>query len=349
MKLADSYDGTGHSKKIDEWELKLELEKPYEQKLKETKEMVRVHLDNFKRPQVATSWGKDSTVMSSIITEECKNINPRTFHYPTFTLAHTRNIFKEEEAYWERIRLQLGIPSVKFKVFLAEKDDGSPETVWTVAKDVGYLPSFRRIAGDEISWEFKQEPQCCYRLKRKTINRFLKAQSRSKRFDLIFVGLRAVESSVRRTAIKMNCRTFSSRFHRPYVSRTCWPIAFWTDDDIAQYFDDYKLEKCPSYQIHNQTRLGCASCPAHVDWEKRLANDPSGTGEGMLILNLQILRVTQPNRFWNSISRLYLNHKDICDKVINSKPLEEWRRNDIGYDEKLMKKADKVKSRYEAS
>lgn len=348
MKLSDNYKKGEHTKMIDEWELKYEIDKPYEQKLEETKEMIRVHLDNFKRPQVAFSGGKDSTVLASLITDIClneKKMNPRTYHFPTFTLSHTRNIFPEEEKYWERIRLQLGIPKVKFLIFKAEKDDGTPETVWTVAKDVGHLPSFRIIGRKDIPYQFKHEPECCYRLKRKTTNRFLKKQSRKKRFDLVFVGIRAEESLARRTGVKMNCRTFDSRYHRPYISRTCWPLAFWTNEDIERYIKETGIEKCPSYKIHNIERMGCASCPAHKYWEKGLAEDPTGHGRGMLIMNLQILRVTQPNRFWNSMSRLFENHKDICDEVINSPELEEWR-NKADYDEKLMKKARKVKEHY---
>jgi len=89
--------------------------------------------------------------------------------------------------------------------------------------------------------------------------------------------------------------------------------------------------------------MGCASCPAHKQWEKRLAEDPTETGIGMLKMNLQILRVTQPNRFWNSISRLYKDHQDICDEILKSKEMEQWRNNNVEYDEKLMKKAIKLK------
>ena len=338
--------------KIEEWELRIEEEKPYEQKLEETKELIRVHLDNFKRPQVAFSGGKDSLVMASLICDIClkeRKMNPRTYHFPTFTLAHTRNIYPGEEEYWERIRLQLGIPKVKFMVFKAEKEDGTPETVWSVAKEVGYLPNFRTIGHSEIPYEFKQEPACCDRLKRKTINRFLKKQSRKKRWDLVFVGVRAEESNARRVGVKFNCRTFSSRQNRPYVSRTCWPLAFWKEEDILRYIEERGLEMCPVYKEHNVDRMGCASCPAHKGWEKKLAEDPTESGRGMLKMNLQILRVSQPNRFWNSISRLYKEHKDICDEVINSPELNEWKPERKIWDEPILKQAEEVKKIYESS
>jgi 3'-phosphoadenosine 5'-phosphosulfate sulfotransferase (PAPS reductase)/FAD synthetase len=348
MKLSDKYRG-GNSMMLDGWELNAELKKPYEQKLEETKAFIRAHLDNFKRPQVSTSWGKDSTVMSALICDIClneKKMNPRTTAFPTFILVNTRNIYREEPEYWEKIRIRLGIPKVKFLVFKSEWDDGTPATVWNVAKKVGYLPSFRRTDRHDIPHEFRDEPKCCEILKRRTINKYLKKQKKFKRFDLVFVGTRAEESQARRFSVMMNCRTFSSRKKRVYVSRTCTPLAFWTDKDIDRYMEENNLEKCPVYERHNQKRIGCASCPAHLNWEKRLADDPTGEGRGMLELNLQILRVTQPNRFWNSISRLYKDHKDICDKIINSPELEEWR-NKVEYDEDLMEKAKKVKALYE--
>nr|UVF62649.1 adenine nucleotide alpha hydrolase [Yangshan Harbor Nitrososphaeria virus] len=342
MKLSKNYRG-GHSMKLEGWEVKAEIAKPYEQKLEETKEMIRVHLDNFKRPQVATSWGKDSTVLSALICDICLNerkMNPRTYSFPVFTLAHTRNIYKEEPEYWEYIRLKLGIPKVKFMIFYPEDDEGNPKTVWSIAKDVGHLPSFRRVDKPEIDWRFRHEPECCYQLKRESVNRFLKKQSRKKRWDLVFVGTRAEESRARRFSVMMNCRTYSSRYHRPYVSRTCTPLSFWTDSDIERYLKDNDIKKCPVYKIHNQERMGCASCPAHVGWEKRLTEDPTESGKGMFKMNMRILRVTQPNRFWNSLSRV--KDLDLVNDILDEPEDEGWRK-DISYDEKLMKKAKKFR------
>ena len=139
----------------------------------------------------------------------------------------------------------------------------------------------------------------------------------------------------------MNCRTYSSRYHRPYVSRTCTPLSFWTDSDIERYLKDNDIDKCPVYKIHNQDRMGCASCPAHIGWEKRLAEDPTETGVGMLKMNMRILRVTQPNRFWNGLSRL--TDINLVHSILDEPEAEEWRK-DIEYDEKLLKKADKFRT-----
>ena len=308
--------------KIEPYEVKFEMDKPYEDKLKETYSIIREHLKAFKRAQIATSWGKDSVVMSAIVMDICLNEfkwNPRTRNFPVFTLAHTNNIFPEEPEYWERIRLQLGIPSTKFKIFKPKYEDGTDRTVWSIAKDVGHLPSFRNVDNKDIPYKFRNEPECCYQLKRQSVNKYLKKQKKYQRHELVMVGIRAEESRARKFSVMMHCRTFSTRHKRPYVSRTLTPLAFWTAKDIERFFEERGLEKCPVYKIHNQERMGCASCPAHVSWEKRLAEDPTGTGVGMLKLNLQILRVTQPNRFWNSISRLYGQNMAIISDIFEKK------------------------------
>lgn len=332
--------------KIEGYEVEAELAKTYEEKLKETYSIIREHLKAFKRPQIATSWGKDSVVMSAIVMDICLNefkMNPRSRDFPVFTLAHTNNIYPEEPAYWERIRLQLKIPSTKFIIMKPKYKDGKDKTVWSIAKEAGHLPSFRNVNNKDIPYKFRNEPECCYQLKRESVNVYLKKQKKYMRHQLVLVGIRAEESQARRFSVMMHCRTFTTRHKRPYVSRTLTPLAFWKSADIERFFKDTGLEKCPVYKAHNQTRMGCASCPAHKNWEKRLAEDPTETGVGMLKMNLQILRVTQPNRFWNSISRLYKDHQGMCDEILNSKELEAWRNTSVEYDEKLMKQADKIK------
>jgi 3'-phosphoadenosine 5'-phosphosulfate sulfotransferase (PAPS reductase)/FAD synthetase len=345
MKLSKLY-RRGNSMKIEGYEVEAELAKTYEEKLKETYSIIREHLKAFKRPQIATSWGKDSVVMSAIVMDICLNefkMNPRSRDFPVFTLAHTNNIYPEEPAYWERIRLQLKIPSTKFLIMKPKYKDGKDKTVWSIAKEAGHLPSFRNVNNKDIPYKFRNEPECCYQLKRESVNVYLKKQKKYMRHQLVLVGIRAEESQARRFSVMMHCRTFTTRHKRPYISRTLTPLAFWKSADIERFFKDTGLEKCPVYKAHNQTRMGCASCPAHKNWEKRLAEDPTETGVGMLKMNLQILRVTQPNRFWNSISRLYKDHQDICDEILNSKELEAWRNDSVEYDEKIMKQAQKLK------
>ena len=51
-------------------------------------------------------------------------------------------------------------------------------------------------------------------------------------------------------------------------------------------------------------RMGCASCPAHKNWEIRLAKDPTSEGLGMLRQNLKLLKEYEPLRLVDSVNVL---------------------------------------------
>lgn len=335
LKLKSTYKGGNNSMKLDPNSLNEALKQPYWMKLDETKSMIRGHLENFKRPHVATSWGLDSTILSFLVKQVCDEIDikPNADNFPIFALNHTRNIYKEEPAYWKTIVSFLQIPDDKFKIFYPLNN----KTVWSIAKDVGFLPLFRRSTKDKyIPYKFRKEPDCCEQLKKESVNEYLKSIPKNLQFDLSFVGTRANESQARRLNILMHCRTYSTNYQRPYKIRVNQPLAFWTEKDIEQCFNDNNIPKNPAYEVHNQQRLGCASCPAHIHWEERLAGDPTNDGQGMLMQNLRILRVTQPNRFQNTITRLRKKNlaENLILKVLNEKPLEGW--NLASFDEELI-------------
>ena len=65
--------------------------------------------------------------------------------------------------------------------------------------------------------------------------------------------------------------------------------------------------------------MGCASCPAHKDWEIRLATDPTSEGFGMLKQNLKILKETEPERLENSLNTLKKFLKSRNSKTLTEK------------------------------
>ena len=62
--------------------------------------------------------------------------------------------------------------------------------------------------------------------------------------------------------------------------------------DTYEYYHRYNIPKNPAYKAHDMERMGCASCPAHINWEIRLAKDPTNEGFGMLRQNFKILKET---------------------------------------------------------
>ena len=293
--------------------------KPFEQKDQETIEFIENHLKHFKKPYVATSFGSDSIVLMHLVMRACKNIG---VEYPDMFLNDTLNTFKEEKQYWADMIKLWGI-SDKVKIFKPPTDEkGNMYTVWSIAKKVGHLPSFRGLQGRADSFKrtnkkdkMKQgskgaTPECCDILKKATMKKWLKSMPKEERYDCQFVGTRAEESSMRRVSLMQRCRTYIHKSFVNYEMRVVTPLGYWTMEDTQKYYEVHNIPKNPAYKAHEMERMGCASCPAHKHWEIRLAKDPTNEGFGMLKQNFKILRQTikdgteNPDRLNESINVL---------------------------------------------
>ena len=285
----------------------------FEEKEAESLELIKNHLKHFKKPFIASSHGKDSVVMCHLVKRAAESLG---VEMPEVWLNHTLNVYKEEKAYWDEINKFLGIED-RFRIFYPPDN----QTVWSIAKKVGHLPSFRSTARD-LDYHKTNIPECCDILKKKSINTFLKKMAREERYDLNFVGTRAQESQIRSLGVLQRCRSYLQKTRRPYPIHVITPLSFWTGVDILEYFHRYEIPKNPTYAIHNLERMGCASCPAHKYWEERLARDPTDEGFGMLKMNLKILAETDPLRLEGSLEML--------DKAVKSSPnLSEHQRTRV--------------------
>ena len=232
-------------------------------------------------------------------------------------LNNTLNIYKEERPYWDLFNKWLGIED-KFREFKPLKDkEGKIQTVWTIAKKVGHLPNFRATYKKVKGFKHGNTPECCDKLKKESVNAYLKSIPKAERYDCHFVGTRAAESQIRSLGVLQRCRSYVTKFRKPYHIRTVTPLSFWKKADIYEYFARYNIPVNRTYQIHNITRMGCASCPAYKGWEIDMINDPTAERFGMLKQNLKILRETEPDRFKDSITILkkYLKDKKSLSKL----------------------------------
>ena len=147
---------------------------------------------------------------------------------------------------------------------------------------------------------------------------YLKSMPKEDRYDLQFVGTRAQESSVRANSLLQRCRSYVHKTFVNYHMRTCTPLGYWTKEDIEKYYEKYNIPKNPAYEAHNMPRMGCASCPAHMGWEIRLAKDPTNEGFGMLKMNFKLMKeyiangTENPERMVKSVETLkrYLKKKE---------------------------------------
>jgi len=309
------------------FEVNEQMSKPYEQKEKETIEFIENHLKSFKKPYVATSFGSDSIVLMHLVMRAAKNTD---VEYPDMFLNDTLNTFKEEKQYWADMIKLWGI-SDKVKIFKPPTDErGNMYTVWSIAKKVKHLPSFRGLQGRAESFKRTKKkdkmkqgskgaiPECCDILKKATMKNWLKSMPEKDRYDCQFVGTRAEESAMRKISLMQRCRTYIHKSFVNYEMRVVTPLSYWTIQDTQKYYEVNNIPKNPAYKAHEMDRMGCASCPAHKNWEIRLAKDPTNEGFGMLKQNFKILKQTidegteNPNRLKESINSLkrYLDNKE---------------------------------------
>lgn len=287
------------------WEKRRES---FEIKEAESLELIKNHLKAFKKCHVMSSHGSDSIVLVHLIKRACEELNMPMIDV---WLNHTLNLFKEEPEYWKVINKFLGIED-KFKIFYPPQN----QTVWSIAKKVGYLPSFRKTARHvSMSYKHSNTPECCDILKKASVKDYLKSLPENERYDCTFIGTRAQESQIRFLGVLQRCRSYLQKTRVAYPKRIVTPLSYWESVDTLEYYHRYGIPRNPVYQIHNVDRMGCASCPAHLGWEIRLAKDPTNEGFGMLKQNFEIMFRTEPERFKESVLSLqkYLKSKKSKD------------------------------------
>jgi 3'-phosphoadenosine 5'-phosphosulfate sulfotransferase (PAPS reductase)/FAD synthetase len=300
------------------FELIYNQKKSFEEKEQDSLELIENHLKIYKKPYIATSFGSDSMVLMHLVMRAANNVG---VEYPDMFLNDTLNTFKEEKQYWADMIKLWGIAD-KVKILKPPTDErGNMYTVWSIAKKVGHLPSFRSGGGKKK--EDKQgsrgaTPECCNILKKATMKKYLKSLPKEERYDCQFIGTRAEESHMRSLAVLQKCRTSILKTFVNYPMRAVTPLSFWTMEDTQEYYKRYNIPKNPAYNAHDMERMGCASCPAHKYWEIRLAKDPTNEGFGMLRQNFKILKQTitdgteNPNRINESVKVLqkYLDSEE---------------------------------------
>ena len=288
------------------FEYMAKVKESLEEKEAESLRLIKGHLLNFKKPYVPSSHGKDSIVMVHLVLRAWRELvaEGHKLRKPEVWLNHTLNVYKEEKAYWSVVNKWLGIEDV-FRIFYPPKDkNGKHQTVWTIAKKVGHLPHFRSMDSHKKKNNGPSTPECCDILKKQSLKIYLKSLPKEDRYDLQFIGTRGPESKQRRMNLFMRCRSYMIKSKKAYPIQNCTPLSFWTAADVWEYFKRNEIPKNPCYDIHKLDRLGCKSCPAFIEWEIKLARDPTNEGFADLKRNFEILRKDEPERFRASVRTL---------------------------------------------
>ena len=153
-----------------------------------------------------------------------------------------------------------------------------PMNFWECVKKHGF-PSYRRF--------HHGAPACCEILKERPAKKFYKQN----RIDLVFTGLSAFESRVRKFAIYNHGLLFYSKKWEQF---RCHPVALWNEMDVWDYIEKNRLPINQAYEKYGLDRTGCKYCTGFIGWERKLAR-----------LNPKILRKIQQMMGQTSLHDFY--------------------------------------------
>lgn len=224
-------------------ELNRRLKLSLNEKLNYTIETIKSAIDQSKKPVIASSFGKDSIVLTHLV-HSYKNDIPIVY-------TNTGVCYREIKEYKEKI-----VKDWNLKLF-----ELCPErTFWDIVKEYGYPKSSRSSkTGD------KREPACCKILKFDPMNKFVKEYKP----DMIFVGLTGDEGRQRRWVYI--CNDGAIYEHIAWGLKKCIPMIWWKQQDVWDYIKINNIPICSAYKKYNIKRTGCIPCTGHKFWEEQLA------------------------------------------------------------------------------
>jgi len=244
--------------------VRVEVEKPYEEKLEQTEKLIICQLKEHPWSCVSCSFGKDSVVVLDLVRK----------YYPDIYVVFNNTRVQHPETY-------------KFKDFLKKEwslkllETKPLMSFWRVA-DLYGLPDGRKELSDKALLKRRMEGKpigngrridiCCKILKEYPMHRLMKRF----KFSLTFTGLTAIES--RRRNLTIDAQGCSYLLAEGYWKTH--PIAYWTPQDVWRYIEENNIPVNPIYdkisRLCNtpllQVRSGCAFCTAYKGWRKEMSN-----------------------------------------------------------------------------
>ena len=247
-----------------------------ESKIVQTKFLIRQAVTEFglEKVYISYSGGKDSTVLSHI----AKSMYPSILHL----FANTTNEYPEtiKHIRWEKEHNGTNIITV-----LPIDSNGDTWTFKKVVEHYGYPMFSKRVSNairtyqhalsertkenslNYIERNFKKyekyielpiSDKCCDKLKKEP----LKRKAKELGLECVLLGILASESYQReKDWLEYGCNVFHER--KDNQSR---PLSFWTDDDILEYIERYKVRIPKLYDL-GYTRNGCMYCGFGVHLE----------------------------------------------------------------------------------
>lgn len=193
-------------------------------------------LKKCKKPIIAFSGGKDSTVVLHLV----RRIAPQTI-----ALFNNTGVENKE--------------TVKFTRSLPNMDETTyyKKNFWQCVDEYG-LPQVKAKAKSHGN-------RCCYYLKEKPALDYYREHNN----DLTFTGLTMAESRNRMMFFK---RCGPLYYMKSWQMWKCHPIWDWTEDEVWDYIKSNNIPYNPIYD-NGAVRCGCVPCTAYISWKRRLAKE----------------------------------------------------------------------------
>jgi 3'-phosphoadenosine 5'-phosphosulfate sulfotransferase (PAPS reductase)/FAD synthetase len=222
-------------------ELNRLLDLPYHFKLKATRYIIQKALKEHRNPLVASSFGKDSTVLLHLVL---------TFMNVPVVWNNTGCEFKGNIKLKNKLQKEWDLTIHELRP--GKFDDGKKITFWSCAKRYGYPKESRG--------KTHGAPKCCYHLKEGPAIKFY----RQYEDPIIFVGLTGDEGRARRWGYILKGSTIY--YSESYEVWKCTPLIFWKKSDIDTYISQNKLPVSEAYSEFHIDRTGCMWCTGHYGW-----------------------------------------------------------------------------------
>jgi len=216
------------------------VNRPFEVKLAETKEVIKRHFGEFPNNKVAVAFsgGKDSEVVLRL----CLDVNPDVpvvFNNTGVEYPETISFVSTIAETWG-LNITITHPIKSF---------------WGCVKDYGFPQGTKRH-------DKNNRPYCCYYLKEKPMFNAIKSNG----WLGYFTGETASESYNRMIWAKKKGICVHLKKERVCKIK---PILWWTENEVWQFVKDNNLPFNQAYNFGAE-RVGCMPCTAHKYWEAQM-------------------------------------------------------------------------------
>lgn len=222
-------------------QLQEEISKPFDEKLKRTKQLIRLFARR-ENASVACSFGKDSMAVVHL----CLEVNPKikvNFNNTHVEMRETMDTKNKVVEKWDLNFYELH-----------------------PAKGVSFYSINDRIIreGQRLDDGHKHANQCCYGLKERPFTLWAKKEN----IMFNFTGITAQES---RNRMWTACSKGQEYYSKKMGVWKIHPLLYWTEKEVWDFTKDNKLPVNEAYSKYGIDRIGCLPCMSYKNWKPTLS------------------------------------------------------------------------------